>query len=85
MPELDNLAPSAPRILVGLQCDKRESRLPVLVPEEEARKFAEKHKMTYIECSAHKMIGLKEVFDQALIKAMTPEETRSKKHKCTIA
>lgn len=88
VPEIRKHCPSAPIVLVGTQSDLRNDVKVLIelahykeepIPESEARQLAENIEATnYIECSALTQQNLKEVFDTAIIAAMSGPIKRNK-------
>lgn len=95
IPEIRRHMPDAPILLVGTQSDLREdtktmeqmqkkSRRPV--PAVAANKKAADLKLVkFLECSALKHIGLKDVFDEAIIAALNPPEPQGKICPCVVS
>ena len=80
LPEVQSTSPDVPIILVGTQSDLRHNLGRVLdlkrrgqnpVDPKYARKVAEQNHMEYIECSALTQHNLKEVFDLAILNALS--------------
>ena len=80
LPEVQSTSPDVPIILVGTQSDLRHNLGRVLdlkrkgqnpVDSKYARKVAEQNHMEYIECSALTQHNLKEVFDLAILNALS--------------
>ncbi|CAD8154544.1 unnamed protein product [Paramecium pentaurelia] len=59
-----------PKIFVGNKIDMRNQANPSHVQQEAAKSKVEKLQCQYLECSALTQIGLKEIFDQAIKKAI---------------
>lgn len=99
VPEIRKHCPSAPIVLVGTQSDLRNDVKVLIelahykeepIPESEARLLAENiGAANYVECSALTQQNLKDVFDTAIIAAMSgpikrnKSVRRSKKEKIT--
>jgi len=65
-PELDHHAPGVARVLVGTKCDLR-ARPARVIPVTECQSLAERMGgVSYVECSALTMIGVKQVMDTAI-------------------
>jgi len=93
VPEIQHHAPGVPILLVGTKSDLRKddqttkqlaSRGQNLVTTDEANSMAkEVGAVKYLECSALTQEGLKQVFDDAIRAAMTPQK-KAKKGGCQI-
>jgi len=69
LPEIRQLCPSTPVVLVGTQCDRRAgvSDWSVVVSDERARSLADRvGAVAYLPCSAALPLGVKDVFDAAI-------------------
>ena len=95
IPEIKHYCPGIPFVLVGTQSDLRDdpnikAKLSrsnqAFISEQEAIKLAKKLKaVTYAECSALTQKGLKNVFDEAIIAALSePTEDKKPNRRCTI-
>ena len=98
IPEIRHSCPRAPFIIVGTQTDLRENeavriklqkrKQHVLTPEDGERMARRMGADSYIECSSLTKMGLKDVFDEAILaylepKNIKPERCRRKMH-CVI-
>ena len=94
IPEILQHGPKgAPFILVGTQMDLREDsntinkltkRKEKPIPKEMGERLAKQiHAAAYMECSALTQVGLKDVFDEAMMIALEPPK-KAKKKRCTI-
>ncbi|KAG4101502.1 rho family small GTP binding protein cdc42 [Neocallimastix lanati (nom. inval.)] len=92
-PEIRHHCPGVPCLLVGTQIDRltEESTLSQLaknnekpISEEQGQRLAKEMKaVKYVQCSARTQEGLKNVFDEAIIAALTPLES-DKKNNCVL-
>jgi Ras family protein U len=80
LPEVRAVAPDTPVILVGTQCDLRHNLSRVLeakrrginpIEAKQAQKVADQYNIDFIECSALTQQNLKEVFDKAIVHALS--------------
>ncbi|KAG7216986.1 hypothetical protein INR49_001640, partial [Caranx melampygus] len=91
VPEISHHCPRTPFLLVGTQVDLREDSNTVeklaknkqrpLYPESGEKLARELKAVKYVECSALTQRGLKNVFDEAILAALEPPETKTKR-KC---
>ena len=93
VPEITHHCPKTPFLLVGTQVDLRDDagtieklsknkQKPIAV--ESAEKLArELRAVKYVECSALTQKGLKNVFDEAILAALEPQE-QPKEKKCVL-
>ncbi|KAK0411369.1 hypothetical protein QR680_005620 [Steinernema hermaphroditum] len=89
IPEISRSSPNTPVILVGTHSDLRTNVNELMklsrvgerpVPESKGRMLAEELHSDYIECSALTQHNLKEVFDRAIIAALSGKtQTRATK------
>ena len=100
VPEIAHHCPSVPFILVGTQIDLRNDSYTVSTLAKTRLKpleTASGHRMAselqrkgyncvqYLECSAKTRVGLKDVFDEAILAYMSPPGGKEKKKKkCTL-
>ncbi len=96
IPEIKHYCPGTPFILVGTQSDLRNDpqtisqlskRRQNFITEQDALKLASKERAdSYAECSALTQKGLKNVFDEAILAALSDhsEAKQTKRSKCTI-
>ncbi|KAF0973259.1 hypothetical protein FDP41_008466 [Naegleria fowleri] len=96
VPEVRKHRPNCPLVLVGTKADIREDKSAVaklkdqgteIVSKEMAEQVAKAIKaVKYMECSAMKNNGVKEVFEEALYNGLYPPEvkTEKKKNSCLI-
>lgn len=98
LPEVRHAIPEAAYLVVGTQIDLRgdeeisqklQKRRQKPITTEEGQRFAKRIDADcYVECSALKRLGLKDVFDEAMIAVLDPKKRRrpSKKRrlKCVI-
>uniref|UniRef100_A0A8C4SA05 Cell division cycle 42, like n=1 Tax=Erpetoichthys calabaricus TaxID=27687 RepID=A0A8C4SA05_ERPCA len=94
VPEISHHCPRTPFLLVGTQVDLRDD--PSIVEKlaknkqrplspEVAEKFArDLRAVKYVECSALTQRGLKNVFDEAILAALEPPETKQKRKCCLL-
>uniref|UniRef100_A0AC35U6L4 UEV domain-containing protein n=1 Tax=Rhabditophanes sp. KR3021 TaxID=114890 RepID=A0AC35U6L4_9BILA len=92
-PEVSHHCPDTPIILVGTKLDLREDRETIeklnerrLAPitQQQGNRMAQEIKaVKYLECSALTQVGLKSVFDEAIMAVLRPVKKR-KKRACTI-
>lgn len=88
VPEIKHHCPKTPFLLVGTQADRRDDQelveklararqkpVTVEVGEKHARELGA---VKYVECSALTQKGLKNVFDEAIVAALNPPETKKK-------
>jgi cell division control protein 42 len=93
VPEITHHCPKTPFLLVGTQMDLRDDgvtmeRLQKNKQKPIAQAQGEKHAadlkaVKYVECSALTQKGLKNVFDEAILAALEPPETKKGK-KCVL-
>jgi len=86
VPEITHHCQKTPFLLVGTQIDLRDDGATVEKPitYEEGEKLAKELKaVKYVECSALTQRGLKNVFDEAILAALEPPETKPRR-KCVI-
>ncbi|KAL3980572.1 2-hydroxyacyl-CoA lyase 1 [Sarotherodon galilaeus] len=91
--KISHHCPSTPFLLVGTQVDLREDSNTVeklaknkqrpLLPESGEKLARELKAVKYVECSALTQRGLKNVFDEAILAALEPPETKTKK-RCAL-
>lgn len=93
LPEVRHHCPGVPVLVVGTQVDLRED--PVvqeklargkqrpLSPDQGEKLACEIGAVKYVECSALTQVGLKNVFDEAIVAALEPPVVR-KKSKCAL-
>lgn len=98
VPEILHSVPHAPFILVATQTDLRDDEATRLklqkrrqrpVSTEDGQRMARKLGAdSYIECSALSRVGLKDVFDEALLSVLEPKHTKPekkrRKHNCIL-
>lgn len=86
-PELQKNCPDAPVILCGTKIDLRKDpnfssqAIPASKGNELAKKIGA---VKYVECSAKTREGLIEVFNEAIIAALYPEQKKPQKKPCQI-
>uniref|UniRef100_A0A3Q2YAS6 Cell division control protein 42 homolog n=2 Tax=Hippocampus comes TaxID=109280 RepID=A0A3Q2YAS6_HIPCM len=90
VPEISHHCPRTPFLLVGTQVDLRDdgnmleklakNKQRALNAEMGDKLARELRAVKYVECSALKQRGLKNVFDEAILAALEPPETRPKRH-----
>eukprot|EP01121_Diplochlamys_sp_Union-15-3_P012015 TRINITY_DN3544_c0_g2_i1.p1 TRINITY_DN3544_c0_g2~~TRINITY_DN3544_c0_g2_i1.p1 ORF type:complete len:188 (+),score=28.00 TRINITY_DN3544_c0_g2_i1:81-644(+) len=80
-PEVRHHCPDAPIILIGTKTDLREQTpaTEVIPYEQGVRLMKEIGAVKYLECSALKQIGLKEIFDEAIRVVLHPPDSKKKK------
>jgi cell division control protein 42 len=98
LPEINYHCPGVPSLLVGLQIDARNDPKvleklsknnwrPITKDQGEkaaaSKELRDMGVIKYVECSAMTQEGVKNVFDEAIIAALTPRRKRSKK-KCLL-
>uniref|UniRef100_A0A8C7J716 Cell division control protein 42 homolog n=1 Tax=Oncorhynchus kisutch TaxID=8019 RepID=A0A8C7J716_ONCKI len=93
VPEISHHCPRTPFLLVGTQVDLRDDSNTVeklaknkqrpLSPESGDKLARDLRAVKYVECSALTQRGLKNVFDEAILAALEPPETKSKK-RCVL-
>ena len=96
IPEIRHHNPKTAFIIVGTQSDRRDEVATINhlnkirqkpVPQESGLKLAREMKSrgchAYVECSALTQKGLKDVFDEAIIAILSPQETKKEK-RCSI-
>lgn len=90
LPEIRHHCPNAPILLVGTQTDLRtdpdtvsrlqKERLKPISSEQGEKMVKELKCAKYVECSAKSQVGLKSVFDEALLTHFEPfDENKTKK------
>ncbi|MCJ8749768.1 hypothetical protein PDJAM_G00180200 [Pangasius djambal] len=89
VPEISHHCPRTPFLLVGTQVDLRDDSNTVeklaknkqrpLSPESGDKLARDLRAVKYVECSALTQRGLKNVFDEAILAALEPPETKPKK------
>lgn len=92
IPEIQRYCPDVPFLIVGTQMDLRDDPATIEklrrnrmkpVTSEEGDKLARKERaVKHMECSAKTLKNVKDVFDEAVIAVVCPEEG---KNKCVIA
>ncbi|CAF90636.1 unnamed protein product, partial [Tetraodon nigroviridis] len=93
VPEISHHCPRTPFLLVGTQVDLREDGSTIeklaknkqrpLYPDSGEKLARELRAVKYVECSALTQRGLKNVFDEAILAALEPPETKTKR-KCVL-
>ncbi|KAL1484906.1 hypothetical protein MTO96_032300 [Rhipicephalus appendiculatus] len=93
-PEIRHYLPKVPIVLVGNKRDIRDDyRPPLVLPRNykppvtssEGRAVASRIRAAaYVECSALKRIGVKEVFDAAIKASLQQQPGRKKKRRCCM-
>jgi len=93
VPEILHHCQKTPFLLVGTQVDLREdtntldklakNKLKPITPEQGEKLSKELKAVKYVECSALTQKGLKNVFDEAIVAALTPPEVKGKK-RCRV-
>ena len=86
LPEVRHYSPETPFILVGTKFDLRNQsneKVTTIEGQKAAKKMG-KQCQKYMECSALTQVGLKEVFDQAIIIVLSPKKQNIKKPKCKV-
>lgn len=92
-PEISHHSPNTPCIIVGTQIDlrddpttlanlKRQGQKPI-TPQMGERLARELRAVKYAECSALTQVGLKSLFDDAIVASLEPAVVKKSK-KCTI-
>lgn len=82
--EIRHHCPDTPIILCGTKIDLRAKDSKAL-KKEDGENLALKIKAArYVECSAMTRLGLKDVFDEAILAALYPPKKESSKGKCSI-
>ncbi|XP_050986878.1 ras-related C3 botulinum toxin substrate 1-like [Labeo rohita] len=86
--------PNAPIILVGTKLDLRNDKDAIKrlkekgltpVTQHQGQKMAKKIRaVRYLECSALKLVGIREVFDEAIREVLCPSTVQNRKRKCSI-
>lgn len=94
VPEIRRHCPGVPYLLVGTQIDLRhdtkilerlqEVNSRPITKEQGIRLAKQLNAEEYIECSAKTQLGLKNVFDEAIMAALQPPIIKKKKRLCTI-
>ncbi|TRY56451.1 hypothetical protein DNTS_008702 [Danionella cerebrum] len=89
VPEISHHCPRTPFLLVGTQVDLRDDSNTVeklaknkqrpISPESGEKLARDLRAVKYVECSALTQRGLKNVFDEAILAALEPPETKPKK------
>uniref|UniRef100_A0A8C2E226 Cell division control protein 42 homolog n=1 Tax=Cyprinus carpio TaxID=7962 RepID=A0A8C2E226_CYPCA len=90
VPEISHHCPRTPFLLVGTQVDLRDDSNTVeklaknkqrpISPESGEKLAKDLRAVKFVECSALTQRGLKNVFDEAILAALEPPETKPKKH-----
>eukprot|EP00127_Corallochytrium_limacisporum_P004523 Clim_evm23s166 gene=Clim_evmTU23s166 len=94
VPEIRHNCPHTPFLLIGTKSDLRDndatlaklakSNRKTPITRAEAEKLCKELKaIKYVECSAAKLEGVKDVFDEAIVAALEPPATKAKKN-CLI-
>lgn len=93
IPEVSHYCPSASILVVGTKTDIRgdqtiisrlaEKRLAPLTPEQGMHLAKDVGAIRYLECSARNLVGVKEVFDEAIRAALNPK-VAAKKGGCAL-
>uniref|UniRef100_A0A4W5P0W4 Uncharacterized protein n=1 Tax=Hucho hucho TaxID=62062 RepID=A0A4W5P0W4_9TELE len=93
VPTISHHCPRTPFLLVGTQMDLRDDSNTVeklaknkqrpLAPESGDKLARDLRAVKYVECSALTQRGLKNVFDEAILAALEPPETKPKK-RCAL-
>ncbi|KAJ3608914.1 hypothetical protein NHX12_023442 [Muraenolepis orangiensis] len=93
VPEISHHCPRTPFLLVGTQVDLRDDSNTVdklaknkqrpIAPESGDKLARDLRAVKYVECSALTQRGLKNVFDEAILAALEPPETKTKK-RCVL-
>jgi len=93
VPEILHHCQKTPFLLVGTQVDLREdtsqldklakNKLKPVTMEQGEKQARELKAVKYVECSALTQKGLKNVFDEAIVAALTPPEVK-KKNRCRV-
>merc|ERR1711937_1008616 len=93
-PEIQHYAPGVPIILVGTKSDLRNDQsiiqqlsakgMSIIEKEEAATRAEEIGAQKYLECSALKQEGLKNVFDEAIRTALNKPSNTGKSKGCTL-
>ncbi|KCV71741.1 cell division control protein 42 [Fonticula alba] len=88
-PEVSHHCPQVPCIIVGTQMDLRDapeaierlakSKQKPITPDMGDRLAKELNAVKYVECSALKQKGLKDVFDEAILAALNPPQGKRTK------
>ena len=88
-PEITHHCPKTPFLLIGTQmdlrndpttCDKLARNKQKPITEAQGAKYASDLKaVKYVECSALTQLGLKNVFDEAILAALEPPQDTKKK------
>jgi len=94
LPEVHHHCPSVPCLIVGTQSDLREDQAYVeklFKNKQKPIQTAQGEKMaldlnavTYVECSALRQKGLKNVFDEAILAALDPPNTKKGRKGCVL-
>jgi GTPase SAR1 family protein len=89
--EVKRHAPRTPMLLVGTKKDLREERYTMkqeisnLISQEQGRQIAEELGVdAYVECSAKKMEGIKDVLEKAVKAIVHSEKRKSYKYLCNL-
>ncbi|XP_019206420.1 cell division control protein 42 homolog isoform X4 [Oreochromis niloticus] len=90
VPEISHHCPATPFLLVGTQVhlrDDSDTLKKLAQSKQQAVTFTSGEKLArelkavkYVECSAETEEGLKNVFDEAILAALEPPDTKPKKH-----
>ncbi|POW09774.1 hypothetical protein PSTT_06550 [Puccinia striiformis] len=93
-PEVHHHCPGVPCLIVGTQVDLRDDGAVIeklarqkqrpVQPDAGERLARELGAVKYVECSALTQKGLKNVFDEAIVAALEPPVTKSKR-RCTVS
>uniref|UniRef100_A0A3P8WR71 Cell division control protein 42 homolog n=1 Tax=Cynoglossus semilaevis TaxID=244447 RepID=A0A3P8WR71_CYNSE len=93
VPEISHHCPRTPFLLVGTQMDLRDdsntleklakNKQRALTCESGEKLARELRAVKYVECSALTQRGLKNVFDEAILAALEPPDTKPKK-RCVL-
>lgn len=88
-PEVRHHCPRTPCILVGTKTDLRDDTEQTsessIISKAQGKKMAAKIKaVKYVECSAKKTDGVKEVFEEAVKAVLNPRPTTSILHNCVL-
>ncbi|ORX80490.1 cell division control protein [Anaeromyces robustus] len=93
-PEIRHHCPGVPCLLVGTQIDRLSETSTINslaknhekpISAEQGQRLAKEMKaVKYVQCSARTQEGLKNVFDEAIIAALSPGENDKKKNNCVL-
>lgn len=91
VPEIRHSIPKAPFLIIGTQIDLREDEATIMklakrkmrpvMPEEGDRMAKKLGADLYTECSSLTRVGLKDVFDEAMLAVLEPKQTKPEKKK----